>query len=49
VYARTGSFEAAGRRLGVDRRTVKAKIDPELLERLRGLEQVDPADSDHAS
>jgi hypothetical protein len=35
VYAQTGSFEEAGRRLGLDRRTVKAKLDPELLERLR--------------
>ena len=35
VYARTGSYEAAARRLGLDRRTVKAKVDPELLERLR--------------
>jgi DNA-binding NtrC family response regulator len=35
VYAQTGSYEAAARRLGLDRRTVKAKVDPELLERLR--------------
>ncbi len=35
VYARTGSYEAAARVLGLDRRTVKAKIDPELLEELR--------------
>jgi len=34
VYARTGSYEATGRRLGLDRRTVKAKLDPERLERL---------------
>jgi transcriptional regulator with PAS, ATPase and Fis domain len=35
VYARTGSYEAAARRLGLDRRTVKAKIDAELLGPLR--------------
>ena len=36
VYASTGSYEETGRRLGLDRRTVKAKLDPELLARLRG-------------
>ncbi len=36
VYARVGSYEEAARRLGLDRRTVKARIDAELLERLRG-------------
>jgi DNA-binding NtrC family response regulator len=36
VYAQLGSYEAAARRLGLDRRTVKAKLDPELLQRLRG-------------
>jgi hypothetical protein len=35
VYARTGSYEAAARRLGLDRRTVKAKVDRDLLEALR--------------
>ncbi len=35
VYARCGSYEAAARVLGLDRRTVKAKIDSELLAALR--------------
>lgn len=33
VYARTGSYEGAARRLGLDRRTVKARVDPVLLRR----------------
>jgi DNA-binding NtrC family response regulator len=36
AYHRTGSYEETARRLGLDRRTVKAKIDGALLERLRG-------------
>jgi hypothetical protein len=35
VYATTGSYEETARRLGIDRRTVKAKVDGELLESLR--------------
>ncbi len=31
VYAQTGSYESAARRIGLDRRTVKRKIDPQLL------------------
>ena len=34
-YARTGSYEATARQLQLDRRTVKAKINPDLLPRLR--------------
>lgn len=34
VYAKTGNYEETARRLELDRRTVKSKIDPELLARL---------------
>jgi transcriptional regulator with AAA-type ATPase domain len=34
VYAQTGSYEKAARKLGLDRRTVKAKIDPRWMKRL---------------
>jgi len=34
VYAQTRSYQETGRRLGLDRRTVKDKMDPELLRRL---------------
>ncbi|SPE37447.1 Sigma54 specific transcriptional regulator, Fis family [Candidatus Sulfopaludibacter sp. SbA3] len=37
VYSRTGSYEETARRLGLDRRTVKAKVDTALLESYRGL------------
>jgi len=36
VYARSGSYEAAAKLLGLDRRTVKAKVDERLLAGLRG-------------
>ena len=36
VYAECGSYEEAARRLDLDRRTVKARVDVALLERLRG-------------
>ena len=36
VYAATGSFQETGRRLGLDRRTVREKIDAGLLAELRG-------------
>jgi transcriptional regulator with AAA-type ATPase domain len=35
IYAQTGQYESAARRLQLDRRTVKRKIDPELLDELR--------------
>jgi ActR/RegA family two-component response regulator len=36
VYHRTGSYEETARRLGLDRRTVKAKVDHGLLAKLEG-------------
>jgi DNA-binding NtrC family response regulator len=38
VYARSGSYEEAARRLKLDRRTVKARIDAEFLAELRSVE-----------
>ena len=35
AYLRAGSYEEAARRLQVDRRTIKARVDLELLDRLR--------------
>ena len=43
VYAETGSYQETARRLDLDRRTVKDKVDPELLSRLEsepGLEKM---------
>jgi transcriptional regulator with AAA-type ATPase domain len=37
IYAETGSYQESARRLGLDRRTVKARVDGELLARLRGV------------
>ena len=37
VYAQTGSYEETARRLRLDRRTVKQKIDLKLLSQLRAL------------
>jgi DNA-directed RNA polymerase specialized sigma24 family protein len=39
VYSRTSSYEETARRLGLDRRTVKSKVDAALLARLRGAVQ----------
>jgi transcriptional regulator with AAA-type ATPase domain len=35
MYSRTGSYEEAGRALRIDRRTVKSKVDTQLLKRLQ--------------
>ncbi|MCP4641149.1 MAG: sigma-54-dependent Fis family transcriptional regulator [bacterium] len=35
VYAQTGSYLEASKRLGLDRRTVKARVDTDLLDELR--------------
>jgi DNA-binding NtrC family response regulator len=35
VYAAAGSYDETARRLGMDRRTVKTKVDEALLQRLR--------------
>ncbi len=35
VYAKAGSYEGAAARLGIDRRTVKARVDQTLLKQLR--------------
>ena len=36
VYAQTGSYQETGRRLGIDRRTVREKVDAALLAELQG-------------
>ncbi len=36
VFAETGSYTETARRLGMDRRTVRAKVDETMLEQLRG-------------
>lgn len=40
VYLRTGSYVSAARRLGLDRRAVKARIDPEYLARLQTAQRI---------
>jgi transcriptional regulator with AAA-type ATPase domain len=37
VYAAAGTYEETARRLGLDRRTVKSRIDAELLEQFRSV------------
>ncbi|MFN0058742.1 MAG: sigma 54-interacting transcriptional regulator [Planctomycetota bacterium] len=36
IYLACGSYEETARRLSIDRRTVKTKVDPDLLDELRG-------------
>ena len=36
VYARTRNYLDTARRLGIDRRTVRAKVDPAMLAELDG-------------
>jgi sigma-54 specific flagellar transcriptional regulator A len=36
IYSETGDYVKAAERLKIDRRTLKSKLDPEFLERLRG-------------
>ena len=43
TYARTGTYQETARRLGLDHRTVKSKIDSALLEQYQGLRNVSPA------
>jgi DNA-binding CsgD family transcriptional regulator len=40
VYSQTGSYEETARRLQLDRRTVKAKVNSELLAALRTTKRV---------
>jgi len=42
VYARTGSYQETARRLGLDRRTVKDRVDPALLAELRAPANGEP-------
>jgi hypothetical protein len=40
VYSQTGSYEETARRLQLDRRTVKAKVNSELLAALQTTKRV---------
>jgi hypothetical protein len=44
VYAQTGNYQECARRLQLDRRTVKSRVDATLLERLAGPEGHDRSD-----
>ncbi len=46
VYAHTGSYEETARRLAIDRRTAKAKVDRTLLNRLRHANPPETSQSD---
>ncbi len=37
VYAQTGSYQETARRLGIDRRTVRSKVDPRQLAAMRAI------------
>jgi hypothetical protein len=45
VYAETGSYSETARRVGLDRKTARLKVDPVWLAALRGTAPV-PADGD---
>jgi transcriptional regulator with AAA-type ATPase domain len=47
VYAQTGNYQECARRLQLDRRTVKSRVDETLLTRLAGPEGDDRSDVDH--
>jgi transcriptional regulator with AAA-type ATPase domain len=49
VYAETGSYEETARRLRLDRRTVRSKIDPEFLGELRAGRSRDSGDKPPAA
>ncbi len=40
VYSRTRNLEETARRLALDRRTVKSKVDPEILSAVRGVAEM---------
>ena len=46
VYAREGSYQAAARKLAMDRRTVKARIDDRLLRMLHANHETPPPSSE---